>query len=210
MLLEDLLKKFKETVEVQAQKQPKVAILKNELIIGSKNSANFVSFSPNISFKRLTSIKVTAKFSDNPRTNRSCLDLIANNAGNANVLWSYLVLSLVSKVTPTILFNLLGHFISSNVSVSNINTNVVKTKTSFLSKEGQTVKRSLSTVRNKLLTDSASEETQKLLLNWFSELQGLAPKFKNASALVEVLKAIKLEKAAESSKNSKDPKDPKV
>lgn len=206
---EELLVEFKKTAEMQVQKNPKVTLLKNELVIGSNTAENFVSLSPNLVLNRLTSINLTAKFSDRSDSKTRCLDLLLNNKDNANKVWYHLIISVLSKLTPSVLFNLLGNFLSSTINVSNINMGAAKAGAASLSKDGQTVNRSLTAVKNKLLKESSSQETQKLLLDWLVELQGIAANFKNGSTFLTDLKSVisssQVEKPATTGK-----KEPKV
>ena len=174
----DVSAKFEKIIQQQERKQPKLAHTKDGLQIGSKSTDNFIVLVPMSSSDGIvTKIQFVAKIS----RDSSFFELsFANQDSKFEDILAFLLIQFLSKTTVSGFLLDVKTALIENHKIGPIQE---KKATAVLSKDGKTVQRSLSAVRNKLISSATEKEAKQLFLKWLTEIETL---FKNDESFKKV------------------------
>lgn len=164
----DFDSKFESLIAQQERKQPKIAKTKEGLQIGSKSTDNYSILVPIISSNGIVSkVQLVAKLTKD----KSFFELLASNAeASFEDVIALLLIQTLSKLTAVGLLIDVKTALIENHKVGQITD---KKSTVVLSKDGKTVQRSLSAVRNKLIATATQKEAKELFFKWLGEIKVL-------------------------------------
>jgi hypothetical protein len=158
-------------ISQQEKKQPKLLHTKDGLQIGSKSTDNYIVLVPLSSSNGIvTKIQFVAKFSKDSSFLKLCL---ANPGSKFEDILALFLIQFISKIT---LVGFLVDVKAALIENHKIGPIQEQKSTDALTKDGKTVQRSLSAVRNKLISSATEKETKELFLKWLVEIETL---FKN-------------------------------
>jgi hypothetical protein len=167
----DIPAKFERIIGLQEKKQPKFAQTKDGLQIGSKSTDNYITIVPLPSSNDVvTKVQLIAKITKPS----SIYTFFLNNFETAlEDLLASILIEFISNLT-------LGGFLLEIKTALIENHKIGKIQeqkaTAVLSKDGKTMQRSLTTVRNKLIATATANEAKQIFLSWLTEIEIL---FKN-------------------------------
>ncbi len=163
---------YEDCVRMQRVKQPKVSIHKENLFIGSRSTGNYIcisgGFNPKNTNDQLTDkLLITAKYTLSGATFLNAL-FHNQNVSIVSMCAKTMADRLSKIVFPTTLELVRNTLIVNNNvgSILLISGDLGKPTT----KEGKTVARALSTIRNKLLNRQHFNEASILVTNWLRKL----------------------------------------
>lgn len=161
----EVSEKFQKIIAQQEKKQPKFSHTKDGLQIGSKSTDNYIVIVPlSTSSGIVTKVQFVAKVTKPS----SILEFFIANQDSS--LEDLLALGLIQFVSKLTLVGFLVDVKTSLIENHKIGKIQEKKETTVLSKDGKTVQRSLSAVRNKLISTTTEKEAKQLFLAWLNEI----------------------------------------
>ena len=157
---------FEDTVQIQQKSVPKVSIDTGDLFVGGKTGSVFVQTSGVVNATlSVTRMVVSIKIKD--KGGYSCMQYILNSIETdiytivAFLMWKQFTRIKLSKLLEYIIRNVVKNFDVGKVS------NFSQEKERATTSSGKYVIRSLAGIKNKLLKELSSIETQVLFTSWF-------------------------------------------